>query len=186
MKITPDKRDQLKQKRSILLEKARLKKIEARIADQLNYLDRQDDPYKVYYEHEHLIWLALSTHTRKRDGYHGSHGDFQLDVDDASKKNASIYHENEFQSPKFNAEFTSILPDDLSVVVCYQGGDPEVEISLQAFLSNPLIFFSRMETWIISNDKNWIIEYLWDQPVIRIINLTGEKPILIKKLMIGE
>lgn len=184
--MTPEKREYLKQKKSILLEKARLNKIKSRISNQLNYLDEQGYPYSIHYEHEYLFWIECSSYVRKKDGYRGIHGDFQIDVDDASQNCSNIYHENDFQSPQFAAEFTSILPEDISVIVCYLGGDPEFELSLKAFLSNPLIFFARIETWIITVDKNWIIEYFWDQQVIRIINLTKSKPILVKKLIIQD
>jgi len=54
------------------------------------------------------------------------------------------------------------------IIVCYEGGDPEIEINYEIFFNNPKLFLSRPENWVISKEHNWIIEYIYDQKEIRL------------------
>jgi len=93
--------------------------------------------------------------------------------------------EDKINSEEFKELFLSIIPTKNSLVVCYQGGDPELEISVKAFLDKPTAFFSRPETWILTTDKKWIIEYIWEQKTIRFINIENrENPKLQLKVII--
>jgi hypothetical protein len=112
------------------------------------------------------------------------HDDFQIDVEDSKATRACSISENEIHSNKFSELFSSIIPDDTALIICHLGGDPELEISVKAFKNDPLTFFSKPETWIITSDKKWIIEYIWDQGVIRFIQLQMSTPILIQKINI--
>jgi hypothetical protein len=78
----------------------------------------------------------------------------------------------------------STIAEDFSLIVCYQGGDPELEISVKAFLTTPGIFLNRMEVWLLTADKKWIIEYIADQAAIRFIQLQGAVPRLVNKIII--
>jgi len=184
--VDKKKIEHLKERRLLLKEEVRLKMLRKRITLQLNYLDKWGYDYKVYYNHEYLNWIYLNVQVRKRDGYNGIYSDFQIDVNDSTLKNGVLHHAKDLLSDLFVEQFLSVIHNELTLVVCYEGGDPEIEISMEAFLSQPLEFLARPETWIITKDKSWIIEYIWNQEVIRFIQLQNTKPLLVKKIIIQE
>lgn len=178
-----EKIEELKKRRVLLQEEVRLKELRQRIALELNYLEERNYNYKVYYNYEHVDWIKANVQIRKRDGYHGIYDDFQIDVDDSTQDD-TLYYEKDLLSDEFKAQFLSYISNETSLIVCYQGGAPEIEISVEAFLSQPLKFFSRPENWIITKDETWIIESIWDQGVIRFIRLQKSLPILVEKFRI--
>lgn len=179
-----EKLKKLKYRKLQLQEKLRLKKLRKRIASQIDHLEKIGQSYIVYSEFENLNWINLNVRVRKRDGYSGIHGDFQIDVDDTTVMDYIKMREEEINSEMFRKQFLSLIPDNSSLIICHQDGDPELEISVKAFLSHPTEFFSRPETWIITVDRNWIIEYIWSQGVIRFIQLQQSLPILVHKIII--
>lgn len=182
-KMDPEKAVELKKRRQQLQEEVRLKELRNRIAFQLAYLDEIDQPYTIQYENENLHWIYSSVRTRKKDGYFGIHGDFQIDVDDSTAIETIEMRKKELNSGKFQQQFLALIPDTTNIVICYDGGDPELEITAKAFLSNPTKFISYPDTWIITNDKKWIIEHILDQETIRFIQLQLSKPSLVKKIL---
>ena len=48
------------------------------------------------------------------------------------------------------------------------------------------IFLSSPENWVLTTDKKYIIESIWDQGVIRFIDITQVKPVLQVKLLISQ
>ena len=84
------------------------------------------------------------------------------------------------------AEFFNRISNDTTLIICALGGDPELGISKEAFLSNPSIFFSSPETWVLSADKTSIIENIWEQGVLRFIDITQSEPILRVKSIINQ
>ena len=140
----------------------------------------------MFYEFENLNWIDSNVRVRNRDGYSGIHGDFQIDVEDSSTLSSMSLKEEEINSKKFKEQFSSLISNESKLIVCYQGGDPELEFSDKAFLDNPTQFFSRPETWILTTDKKWIIEYIWEQGVIRFIKLHASIPTLVKNCIIEE
>lgn len=176
----------LKNRREQLQEKVRLQENRDRIKSQISHLEHLNEPYKVYYQFENMNWIDSNIRVRIRDGYKGIHGDFQIDVNDSNALGSLSLNEVEINSDKFKELFTSLIPTNKKLIVCYQGGDPELEISTYAFLENPNEFFSSPETWILTTDKKWIVEYIWDQGVIRFINLEESTPTLIIKIIIEE
>lgn len=177
---------ELKHRRKQLQEEVRLKILRERVASEIAHLEKLSQSYTVYYEFENLNWIDSNLRVRRRDGYSGIHGDFQIDVDDSTVRDTIEMKEEEINSDKFKEQFTSVIPDNNSLIVCHQGGDPELEISVEAFLSWPTVFLSNPETWIITIDKSWIIEYFWDQNVIRFIQLKESLPTIVKKIIIKE
>lgn len=180
-----EKIEELKSKKLKLKEEVRLKDLRKRVAPQISHLDKFEEPFFVFYNFENLNWIDSNVHIRNRDGYSGIHGDFQIDVDDLSAISSFIINEKEINSEKFKELFSSLITGS-NIIVCCQGGDPELEISVKAFLDNPIIFFSRPETWILTTDKKWIVEYIWEQGVIRFIQLHESTPTLVKKIIIEE
>ena len=77
-----------------------------------------------------------------------------------------------------------LIPDNTNLIICYDGGDPELEIPVKAFLSNPEKFISHPDTWMITTEKKWIIEYILDQEAIRFIQLQQSTPTLAKKIIV--
>jgi len=181
-----EKIEKLKTRRQLLKEEIRLKKLRERVSTKITHLEQLGQSYSVYYDFENLNWINSNVRVRKRNGYNGIHGDFQIDVDDSKTMDTIKISDNEVNSDKFLEHFSSLIPDHSFLIVCHQGGDPELKISVKAFLSNPTKFFSNPETWIITADKNWIVEYIWDQSVIRFIQLKNSKPTLIKIIIIEE
>jgi hypothetical protein len=175
---------ELKRRKLQLQEEIRLKALRDRIAPLINHAQQGNHPYRVYYQHENLSWIRHHIPVRKRDGYLGMYDDFQIDVDDASVVEQLEIREHELMSTRFQTLFASISPVPTSLIFCYEGGDPELEVPVEAFLSNPQVFFSKPETWVLSSDKSWIIEYIWDQGVIRFIHIGGPKPRLMMKIVI--
>lgn len=183
-KMDPERTTDLKKRRQQLLEEVRLKELRNRIAFKLAYLEELNQPYTIHYENEHLYWIYSTVRNRKKDGYFGVHGDFQIDVDDSTALETIEMSEEELNSGQFQEQFLKLIPDNSSVVICYDGGDPELEISAQSFLSNPTKFISHPDSWVITSDKHWIIEYIMDQEAIRFIQLEQSTPTLIKKIII--
>lgn len=182
-----EKIEQLKERRLLLQEEVRLKMLRKGVASQIAHLEKLGQSYIAYYEFENLNWIDSNVRVRKRDGYSGIYSDFQIDVDDSKLTDNIKMKYSEINTDKFKKQFSSLISEDNSLVVCYQGGDPELEISVKAFLSNPTIFLSRLEVWIMTIDKKWIIECIWDQRVIiRFIKLHESTPTLVKKIIIGE
>lgn len=179
-----EKREELKDRRRQLQEELRLRELNERVAPQLAHLEESGESYRLYYEFENLDWMASNVQVRKRDGYTGVYIDFQVDVDDSTAVSSLKMSIRDLDSDIFREKFSSLIPDTNSLIVCYEGGAPEQEISVKAFLSRPTLFFSRPETWIITTDKSWIIEYIWEQGVIRFIQLQQSTPTLVKKMII--
>lgn len=179
-----EKIEELKARRKRVKKEVRFKKLRDRVKSQITHLERLGEPFIVYYNFENLNYIDSNIRVRNKDGYRGIHGDFQIDVDDSKALSDVKIKEDEIDSDKFSKLFSSVIPENSSLIVCYQGGDPELEISNKAFLSKPTIFFAQPETWVITTDKNWIIEYLWDQGVIRFIDVQNSSPTLIKKIVI--
>lgn len=179
-----EKIEELKKRRQQLQEEVRLKGLRNRIPFKLDYLDEINQPYTIHYEHENLHWIYSNVRTRRKDGYFGIHGDFQIDVDDSTATETVEMRKEELNSGKFQEQFLKLIPDNRSVVICYDGGDPELEISAQSFLSNPTKFISHPDSWVMTSDKHWIIESILEQEVIRFIRLQQSTPTLIKKIIV--
>lgn len=160
-----------------------MKGLRNRIAFKLAYLEEIDEPYTIHYENENLHWIYSTVRTRKKDGYFGIHGDFQMDFDDSTALETIEMRKGELKSGKFHEQFLALIPDTTNIIICYDGGDPELEISTKAFLSNPTKFLSHPDTWIITTDKKWIIEHIQDQETIRFIQLQQSTPTLVKKIV---
>jgi hypothetical protein len=181
-----EKIEELKKRRLQLQEDVRLKKLRNRISSKLTYLDEIDQPYIIHYESENLNWIYSTVETRKKDGYFGIHGDFQIDVNDSTAIETVEMREEEIKSGKFQEQFLKLIPDNINIIICCDGGDPELEISAKSFLSNPAKFLSHPDSWIITTDKKWIIEYILDQEAIRFIQLQQSIPTLVNKIIIKE
>lgn len=176
---------ELQEKRRLLQEEVRLRTLRTRIAKQLNYLEKENYSYNLFYNHENLNWIRLNIPVKKRDNYDGMYDDFQINVADLPLEFCDVYAEQDlFTSSKFSAQFLSIISPGTTLIVCCEGGDPEIALSGEAFLTNPIIFFSNPETWIITKEKNWVIEYIWDHKAILFIELNQEKPNISKKIII--
>ncbi len=178
-----EKIEQLKKKRSLHKEEIRLKTLSNRISSQLNYLDEQSFDYQIHYKQENLDWISTNVPMRKRDGYSGLY-DYQIDVDDSENCNTIYCNSNNSLIDKIREQFLIILSKESRLIVCYDGGDPEIEISVETFLSQPLKFFSKPETWILLKDKSWIIEYLWEQEKVKFIQLQNKKIVIVKKIVL--
>ena len=171
--------ENLREKRKLLQEEIRLKKIRDRIAPQLKYLHEHDSIYNVHYDSEHVNWINDKIKVRTKDGYSGIHGDFQIDVNDNSCLSATITTEDQILTVKPIAKFFNNIPNDTTLIICSIGGDPELEISKEIFLSKPSIFFFNPENWIISADRKFLIESIWEQGVIRFIDISQPLPVLL-------
>ena len=181
-----NKIEYLKEKRLLLKKENRLKGLRKRIAPELNYLQEHGFAFKVFYDAKNINWINDNIKVRPKDGYSGSHGDFQINVDDLSVVNTKIASEHDFLVVGPIAEFFNRIANNTPLIICALGGDPELEISKEAFLSNPSIFFSSPETWVLSADKTSIIENIWEQGVVRFIDITQSAPILRVKSMINQ
>jgi hypothetical protein len=181
-----EKMEQLKAKKLLLQEEVRLKNLRGSIGSQIAHLEKTGHSYTVYYEAEHLNWIDSNVQVRKRDGYTGIHGDFQIDADDSKAISILKMKEVDIDSDEFKKEFLSLIPEDSMLNICYLSVVPELEIAVKAFLEKPTEFFSLPETWLLTTDKKWIVEYLWVQNKIRFIQLKGSTPTLIKTLVIED
>ena len=176
----------LEQKRILLQKKIRLKKICNRITSELNYLQEHNFHFNVFYDFEYVNWINENIKVRNKDGYHGSHGDFQIDVNDIDAISAEKGKEDDFLAIKSITKFFNKISDDKMLIVCSLSGNPEFEISKDTFLSKPSIFLSSPENWVLTKDRNYLIESIWDQGVIRFIDITQVEPVLQVKLLISR
>lgn len=178
------KRKELEEKRKALQAELKLQSLRNEIASQIAIAERLCQPYHVYFDAENFNWLITNVKIRRRDGYKGMHGDFQIDVDDTFSKESCSINEEQINTNVFKDFFTSFISLDASLLICYQNVRAELEISTLTFLSDPLQFFNNPETWIISKDKKWVVEYLWLQGIIRFIQIDGSTPKLMLMLEI--
>lgn len=161
----------LQEKLEQLRKAQKLKELENRISDEIKYLKEYEFDYTLFYKAEHLNWIANNIRTRNKDGYKGSHGDFQIDVNDDSALEGIQFAEEELTSEKFKEQLLNMASMEDAIIICRLGGDPEIEITLAAFLTNLSLFLSAPENWILAKNKKWLLEYLVDQNKIRIINI---------------
>tara|TARA_R110002126_G_scaffold281512_2_gene429336 strand:+ start:4195 stop:4866 length:672 start_codon:yes stop_codon:yes gene_type:complete len=186
-KMDKKKIEYLKNKRILLQNDIRLKTLRNRISSELNYLEEQNLAFNVIYGSEYINWINDNVKVRNKDGYYGIHGDFQIDVDDlAADADTKIVAVGDLLTVKPILVFFNRISNDTTLIICTLGGNPELEISKEAFLSNPSIFLSNMETWVLSSDKTFIIESISDQEVVRFIDITQPEPILRVKVMISS
>ena len=181
-----NKIEYLKEKRLLFQKENQLKELRKRIAPKLNYLEGHGFAFKVFYDFKYINWINDNIKVRPKDGYRGSHGDFQIDVDDLNVVNTKIASKDDFLTVGPIAEFFNRISNDTALIICTLGGDPELGISKEAFLSNPSLFFSSPETWVLSADKTSIIENIWEQGVVRFIDITQSEPILRVKSIINQ
>ena len=178
------KRKKLEKRRSEFQKELELKKIRDRRSYIISFLEHADFKYKIYYENEYLNWLYLNVDVRKKDGYHGVHEDFQLDVQDSEAKVSVVLKYGEISTNRFSKELLSLINRDDNFVHCQLGGDPDLETSVEPFLADPDKFLGGFGVWLVSTKKDWVIEYISGQEVIRIIRLTGSKPTLLKNIIL--
>lgn len=174
---------ELKEKRKLLQEEIRLKKLRDRISFKINYLEEHNFDYKIFYKYENINWIDQNIKTRKKDGYYGIHEDFQIDVDDKEGINTKITT-NGLLSNHYVKDFFAQISNETTFIICVLGGDPEIEISKEAFLSDPSVFLSNFENWVLSSDKKYIIERILEQDCIRFIDISQPIPILKVKTII--
>ena len=180
-----NKVESLKQKRILLQKEIRLKKVRDRINSELNYLQKHNFQFNVFYDYKYINWIHENIQVRNKDGYHGSHGDFQIDVNDIEAICTEKGKKDDFLKITSIKEFFDNISDDKMLIVCSLTGNPEYEISKNTFLSKPSIFLSSPENWVLTADKKYIIESIWDQDTIRFINITQATPVLQIKLVIS-
>ncbi|MCH3885059.1 hypothetical protein [Tenacibaculum aquimarinum] len=84
------------------------------------------------------------------------------------------------------SEFFNKIPDNTMLIICSLSGNPEFEISKKTFLSKPSIFLSSPENWVLTTDGKYIIESIWDQGIIRFIDITQVEPVLQVKLLLSR
>lgn len=180
------KAESLKEKRILLQKEIRLKKIRDKITIELNYLQEHNFKFNVFYEFKYVNWITENLKTRNKDGYHGSHGDFQIDVNDINAISTEKGKKDNFLKIKSIAEFFSEISNNTMFIVCSLSGNPELEISKNTFLTKPSIFLSSPENWVLTTDRKYIIESIWDQGVIRFIDITKAEPILRITLLVNS
>lgn len=181
-----NKVESLKQKRMLLQKEIRLKKLRDRIKPELNYLEKHKYNFNIFYDSKHVNWIHDNIKVRNKDGYRGSHSDFQIDVNDIDAISTEKGKQDDFLAIKSITEFFDKITDDKMLIVCSLTGNPEFEISKNTFLSKPSIFLSSPENWVLTKDKKYLIESLWDQRVIRFIDITQVTPVLQVKLIISQ
>ena len=180
-----DRIEFLKIKRDLFKRETQLKGRRNRIFTELNYLQKNNLHYNLYYDLENVNWINNNIKVRKKDGYRGIHGDFQIDVDDMEALHTEKGNEENCFQYKSILEFFNEISNDTMLIRCSLFGDTEIEITKYAFLSQPSLFFSEPDTWILSSDKKYIIERISNKEVVRFIDITKEEPILRVKLLLS-
>ena len=155
-----NKRNKLLEKRKSLKEMVRKKELKARIPYQIKYLEDNNLAYSLNYNHEFLLWMQAHFSIRKKDDYYGQH-DYQIDIDKLNKNCKTVKYND---SSELQGIFESILlknyPAHKEIVICKNGGDPELIVSIESLLSNFYLFSSAFEVWFILKDKSLGIEYI--------------------------
>ena len=178
-----NKINQLREKRLQLQEEIRLKSLRDRIANQLDYLDKQNFHYTIYYEAEHLHWINKNIPFKSnKEGL----SNFQIETDTTDEAaNCVNCASEEDLINELKTTFLSLFDANDKVIICYDGGDTEIEISVATFLKKPLLFFANPETWLLLNNKSYVLEYFWDEAIIRLIKIEKLKPITSKKMVLS-
>ena len=108
--MNKEKMEQLKEKRLLLKEEARLYDLKKRVPLQISHLEKIGESYFVFYEFENLNWIDSNVRVMNRDDYSGIHGDFQIDVDDSNAISSFNIGKEEINSEKFKETFSSQDP----------------------------------------------------------------------------
>ncbi len=161
-----NRKNELLEKKLQLKEEVRKKELKKRIKYHIDFLESNGFTYKINYNHEYLDWMQTAFPMRKKDGYFGLH-DYQIDVNDIADNCKTIHFKEE-------TELKSILEKELlkyysindEIVICVNGGDPELIISIETFLTDQLQFLNNPEVWLILRDKSMVIEYIFDRKSI--------------------
>jgi len=165
-----DKRKLLQEKLKSVQEEVRKKELRNRIKYQIDYLENNDRSYNINYDNAYLNWMQRHFSMRKRDGYHGIH-DFQIDVHDEDENCKAVYFENHNQiQVVLEKELLNHYSLEDEIVICKNGGDPELIISIGTFLTDVDFFLGYFEIWFILKDKSLVIEYISDRESIRFIS----------------
>lgn len=177
-----NKIEQLQKKKAQLQEEIRLKTLRNRIATQLDYLDEQNLKYTIYYEGEHLRWINNNIPFKNsKEGL----SNFQIETNTLDEAANSVNcTSEEALINEIKTTFLLLFDANDKLIVCYDGGDPEIKISVATFLKKPLLFFANPETWILLNNKSYILEYFWDEAIIRLIYIETLKPVTVKKMVL--
>lgn len=174
------RREQLEKRRSILQGEVERKEIKDRLSYLIPFLENAGFNYKIYYENEYLNWLYENVDVRKKDGYHGVHEDFQINIHDAEAKEFITLNYKDLKTESFSKEFLTLISEEENFVLCQLGGYPDIETSFQAFLEDSKKFLRIFGVWLVSAKKEWVIEYIFGQGVIRFIKLIDSKPTIYK------
>ncbi len=175
----------LKTKRNLFQKEEVLRNMRNCIVSLLNYLQNNDLHFNLYYDSEHLNWINNNVKVRNKDRYYGSHGDFQIDVDDTKAIFTEKGREDDCLKLHSIAEFFNAIPNHTMLIKCSLSNEPELEITKYAFLSKPSLFLSSPENWLLSADKKFIIEKVNDD-VVRFIEITKNEPILRVTLLLKD
>lgn len=184
--MTKTKIDYLLEKRKKLQERIKQEELCEPISKAIEYLKLNNFNFNIHYKAHNLNWIADNLKVRNKNGYNGSHGDFQIDVDDNSVDICiKLKSENDFLKTSSIMSFLNTQSKGQNLIVCSLSSFAEVEISQKIFLSQPSVFFTNPETWVIDNEKSIIIEYIWKQEIVRFINVENkENPKLELKALI--
>ena len=136
-----NKINQLREKRLQLQEEIRLKSLRDRIANQLDYLDKQNFHYTIYYEAEHLHWINKNIPFKSnKEGL----SNFQIETDTTDEDaNCVNCTSEEDLVNELKAIFLSLFDANDKLIICYYGGDPEIEISVATFLKKAFVVFCK-------------------------------------------
>ena len=136
-----NKINQLREKRLQLQEEIRLKSLRDRIANQLDYLDKQNFHYTIYYEAEHLHWINKNIPFKSnKEGL----SNFQIETDTTDEDTNCVNCTSEEDLVnELKAIFLSLFDANDKLIICYYGGDPEIEISVATFLKKAFVVFCK-------------------------------------------
>jgi hypothetical protein len=179
--LDSSKRKELEKKRKLLQQEYKLKELSRSLNSQIHYLNENGFSYKISPPFEKLDWISENLPTRRRDGYTGIYDDFQLNLDDSKVLHVDI---EEFNAEIMKAECYELMPSDTVFTCCFQGGTPEIEFPLNAFLLHPKLFLSFLELWMISVDNTWIFEYIHEQGILRIAKIHNFGLIHVKNFIV--
>ncbi|MFD1294970.1 hypothetical protein ACFQ5N_14090 [Lutibacter holmesii] len=152
------KQQYLLKKRQSLQQEIVLNKLRDKISFQIAYLKKNNFNFTLYYKNEYLTWLQNSLPFIKRENCSGQL-DYQINPN-TFKPNNYTFSSSKEMIDIIREQLPKVISINSLVIICYDGGNPEIEISLQTLLANPTTFINGAETWLIAKNKSVVLEYI--------------------------
>lgn len=163
------KQQYLLKKRLKFQQEINLNKLRDKISFQIDYLKKNNYDFNLYYDNEYLIWLQNNLSFIKRENCSGQL-DYQINTN-IFKPNDYLFSSDKEMINIIRKQLPKVISINSLIIICYDGGYPEIEISLQTLLTSPKTFINGGETWLVAKNKSVVLEYICFRDTLSIFSL---------------